>query len=170
MKRALIALAITVSLIGGSYGISLFIRTQKPVEAQLVTQRVAIPSLDADVIHGLVNAERAKAGLQPLVRDTRLDASACEKMATITSPASVTHDGYATFIDAAVPEATIKGENLADSNQGSSAVVNGWMASQGHRDNILHPEFISVGYCSGTLPFEYMGAGNMWQVVQHFTN
>ena len=38
------------------------------------------------------------------------------------------------------------GENLAATNEGSSAVVNGWMNSPGHRANLLSKEYLEVGY------------------------
>lgn len=170
MKSKLLFIAIILALLGGIYGAYTLGRTEKPAVAQSTQIEVKTPELDANVIHELVNAERVKVGLRPLVRDARLDASACEKMATITSPDKITHDGYQAHIDLAVPEATRLGENLAQSNRGNDGVVLGWMASPGHRENILRESYVRVGYCTGELPFYHLRSANLFQVVQHFTN
>lgn len=166
----MVALAIILALSGGTYGAIYFTRTEKPVEAQQTSLTTTTPELDANVIHDLVNAERVKVGLTPLVRDSRLDASACEKMASIQTPEGVTHDGFEVYIDRQVPEATTKGENLAQSNQGDYSVVRGWMGSAAHRENLLWQKYIRVGYCTGKLPFIYMGHQDLRQAVQHFTD
>jgi hypothetical protein len=38
------------------------------------------------------------------------------------------------------------GENLAATNEGSNAVVDGWLNSPGHRANLLSNEYLEVGY------------------------
>lgn len=42
------------------------------------------------------------------------------------------------------------GENIAKGYYSASSVVNGWMNSQGHRANILNPNFnkIGIGYAT----------------------
>lgn len=166
----MVALAIILALTGGTYGAYSLGRTEKPAEARSTQEEIKTPELDANVIHELVNTERVKVGLQPLVRDARLDASACAKMATITSSDKITHDGYETFINKHSPGSKHVGENLAQSNEGNNGVVLGWMASTGHRENILREDYLRVGYCTGALPFYHLRNASLSQVVQHFAN
>jgi uncharacterized protein YkwD len=42
------------------------------------------------------------------------------------------------------------GENVASGYGSASAVVNGWMGSPPHRENILRPQFTVMGSCSAT--------------------
>ena len=170
IKSKLLFVAIILALSGVGIGAYTLGRTENPIEAQQTIVETKTPELDANVIHELVNAERVKVGLQPLVRDTRLDASACEKMATITSSDKITHDGYETFINKHSPGSKHVGENLAQSNEGNNGVVLGWMASPGHRENILREDYLRVGYCTGALPFYHLRNANLTQVVQHFAN
>lgn len=102
----------------------------------------------------LTNAEREKAGLPPLVRNSLLDQAAqahAESMAhndfmghtdpvNRTSPADrITATGYQWAKIA---------ENVAAGQQAPAEVVSGWMNSPGHRKNILDPDLkeIGIGY------------------------
>lgn len=46
---------------------------------------------------------------------------------------------------AACPPASTAGENLSRASLGPDAVVDAWMQSPGHRENILTPEFTELG-------------------------
>lgn len=45
----------------------------------------------------------------------------------------------------ACPPATMSGENLSRASLGPAAVVDAWMQSPGHRENILTPEYTTMG-------------------------
>ena len=133
--------------------------------------RVANPAIDADAearMLELLNDERRKAGLRPLVRDPAIDEVARGHSADMLRRGYFAHDtpegrspfdrmraGNVAFIAA--------GENLA-----LAPTVNlahqGLMDSPGHRANILRPEFGRVGI--GALRAD--GRGRMF--TQNFAN
>ncbi len=96
----------------------------------------------------IVNAEREKAGLQPVsMNETLLDA-AMQRAAEITLYYDSTHarpDGSActTVIDDF--PAYAKGENIAAGQENAEIVMNAWMNSDGHRSNILEKSFNTIG-------------------------
>lgn len=117
----------------------------------------------------LVNAERAKYGLQPLVMgDANLTAAAqkrAEEIATVNS--HTRPDGTKCFT--VLKEFGVKdaptGENAAWGSVSPEEVVKAWMNSEGHRANILDPEArkMGVGY--------YYNSSSSWghQWIQLFT-
>ena len=117
----------------------------------------------------LVNAERARYGLQPLVMgDANLTAAAqqrAEEIATVNS--HVRPDGskwYTVLKEYGVSDAAA-GENAAWGSVSPEEVVNAWMNSEGHRANILDPEARAMGvgyYYNGSTTW-----GHQW--IQLFT-
>lgn len=117
----------------------------------------------------LVNVERAKYGLQPLVMgDANLTAAAqkrAEEIATVNS--HTRPDGTKCFT--VLKEFGVKdaptGENAAWGSVSPEEVVKAWMNSEGHRANILDPEArkMGVGY--------YYNSSSSWghQWIQLFT-
>lgn len=121
-------------------------------------------------IISLTNQERTSRGVAALTESSLLDQSAEMK-----ADHMFTHDYWAHF----APDGTSPwyfynqvgykyawaGENLARDFSTSAGVVAGWMASQGHRDNLLNPNFseIGIGVQNGTLEGEQTTL-----VVQHF--
>ncbi|KKU87279.1 MAG: hypothetical protein UY16_C0032G0013, partial [Candidatus Gottesmanbacteria bacterium GW2011_GWA2_47_9] len=97
------------------------------------------------------NAKRQASGLTPLALDGQLSAAAARKAADMlgnnywshTSPKGatpwqfITESGY-TY--------TVAGENLAKNFSDSQGVVEAWMASATHRDNILKSSYRDVGF------------------------
>lgn len=58
------------------------------------------------------------------------------------------------------------GENLAMGNfKDDSALVDAWMASEGHRANILNKNYTEIGVAVKKIKFENK---NVWMAVQHF--
>ena len=117
----------------------------------------------------LVNAERAKYGLQPLVMgDAKLTAAAqqrAEEIATVNSHVRPNGSKWYTVLgEYNVTDAAV-GENAAWGSVSPEEVVNAWMNSEGHRANILDPEArkMSVGY--------YYNSNSTWghQWIQIFT-
>lgn len=108
----------------------------------------------------LTNAERTKRGLPELQADTKLSNVAGVKSSdmmskhyfshtspTYGSPFDMMRDFGVTYTSA--------GENIAHGQQTPEQVVNAWMNSEGHRKNILSPNFTHIG-----VGFE--GTGNYW--------
>ena len=99
----------------------------------------------------LTNAERQKAGLPPLVlNDSLTDAAQNYSQVLATTgcfehtcgpvPDFAERDGQAGYTNWSAI-----GENIAAGYETPDAVVAGWMASPGHRANILSPNFTEIG-------------------------
>lgn len=96
----------------------------------------------------LVNIERAKEGLAALTMDLQVQAAAqvrameCEQLFSHTRP-----DG--TSFATALKEQNVSyrraGENIAWGQRTPKQVVMGWMNSEGHRANIMNPNFTTIG-------------------------
>lgn len=115
----------------------------------------------------MVNAEREKAGLAPLVKDAGLCSAASVRAREIASSFSHTRpDGrsYKTALDEEGVAYSGAGENVAMGYQSPAEVMNGWMESEGHRGNILSGKYTSIGvgyykagngYCYWAQSFSY---------------
>jgi uncharacterized protein YkwD len=99
----------------------------------------------------LTNSERQKAGLGPLALSAQLTNAAQNYSQVLATTGCFLHtcgpvpnfaerDAQAGYIDW-----TSIGENIAAGYPTPEAVVAGWMASPGHRANILSPNFTEVG-------------------------
>ena len=96
----------------------------------------------------LVNAEREKAGIQPLALDTQLCAAASQRAKELVeSFEHVRPDGSAitTVLEENGCQYTKMGENIAAGQATPEDVVASWMDSQGHRENILNPDYAKLG-------------------------
>jgi|GEM_PF-581239 len=109
-------------------------------------------------LYSLSNQERTNNGLAPLSLNTALDNAALAKandMMTDDYWAHIAPDGTTPwfFITNAGYSYSVAGENLAKGFNTSIGVVDGWMASQTHRDNVLNSSYKDVGYAivNGTL-------------------
>jgi uncharacterized YkwD family protein len=97
----------------------------------------------------LINQERAKAGVAPLKVDLRMVQSARVKSKDMIdnnyfSHTSPTLGGFATLIRKYAPDYRYLGENLAG-NRSVQAAHTALMNSEGHRRNILNPNYTSIG-------------------------
>lgn len=108
----------------------------------------------------LTNEQRRKNGLSNLQPDTALSNVAQKKSndmqaknyfshtsPTYGSPFDMMRDFGVTYNSA--------GENIAMGQQSAEEVVNAWMNSEGHRKNILSPNFTHIGV-------GHTGSGNYW--------
>lgn len=99
----------------------------------------------------LTNAERERAGLEPLSLSPELEDAAQSYSEVLASSGCFEHACGPTpdFADRAAAAGytdwTALGENLAAGYGSPEAVVAGWMASPGHRANILSPRFTETG-------------------------
>lgn len=104
----------------------------------------------------LVNVERARYGLGRLSYDRRLDLASERHNAQQAATRTMSHDG----IGDGTPGQRIKaagyggswGENVATGQLSPEQVVAEWMASPGHRRNILDPNYqlLGVSYTVGS--------------------
>lgn len=99
-------------------------------------------------VAALVNAERAAAGLDPVTLNDELCAAAQTRAAEAAVSFSHTRpDGTSCFT--ALKEAGISyrgaGENIAYGQTSPAAVMDDWMASSGHRANILNGRYTKLG-------------------------
>ncbi len=92
----------------------------------------------------LVNVEREKAGLQPLVADVQLLTAAtvrAKEAASLFSHSRPNGTKWKTVFDDLGLTFYSQGENLAYGQRSAKAVVRAWMASPAHRNNILDSTF-----------------------------
>ena len=129
--------------------------TQKPTEAPAELPTNSCNSIyDADTekdcytlsykVFEIVNQERIKAGVKPLKFNNDMYKAAMVRAKECDE--SFSHDrpnGTSCFT--ALKEAGVKylsaGENIAMGYRTPADVMNGWMDSEGHRNNILNPNF-----------------------------
>ena len=102
----------------------------------------------AEEVLQLVNIEREKVGVKPLELSPQLMKYAAVRAEEITRNFSHTRpDGTSCFSIVKISYRRI-GENIAAGQNSPQSVVEAWMNSKGHRENILNPEFgkLGVGY------------------------
>lgn len=108
----------------------------------------------------LVNQEREKAGLSPLTVNAQAAEAAQVRAGEIENLFSHTRPDGTSFVTA-LQEAGVSyrgaGENIAYGQKTPEQVMEGWMNSQGHRANILNPNFtaIGVGYYQNSRGVSY---------------
>ncbi len=97
------------------------------------------------------NAQRAAHGLSALTINSKLSDAAARKAKDMFEKNYWAHNSPAgatpwTFISSAGYRYTVAGENLAKNFSDSQGVVNAWMASPTHRDNLLKPSYKEIGF------------------------
>lgn len=120
----------------------------------------------------LTNKERfANGGLKPLKENYKLDLSAEMKLKDMftkqyfehISPSGVGVSDLAVQVSY---DYIIIGENLAFGGfKDDKALVDAWMASPGHRANILNKHYSEIGVAVGHGTYE---GHDVWMAVQHF--
>src|SRR5690606_1626745 len=129
----------------------------KPVENSV--QKENVSAIEQAVLE-LTNAERQKAGLQPLQFDTKLMNSARQKSTDMAKNNYFSHTSptYGSPFDQMKANGITyraAAENIAMGQRSAEEVVKAWMESPGHRQNILTPEFTHIG-------IGYDANGNYW--------
>ncbi|MCA1010344.1 CAP domain-containing protein [Halobacillus halophilus] len=108
----------------------------------------------------LTNQERAKQGLAPLTLDTELSGVAGDKSLDMQKNDYFSHTSptygspFDMMKDYGIDYRTA-GENIAMGQTSPEQVVEGWMNSEGHRKNIMNPDFTHIGV-------GYVENGNYW--------
>ncbi len=93
-----------------------------------------------------VNAARRRARLHALVADARLARAARARSKTMAARNRLSHSGWEPVVRGG--DDTVNGsigENVAYNYPTAEAVMRGWLASPGHRANILHASFHRIG-------------------------
>lgn len=102
----------------------------------------------AEQVVNLVNAERAKNGLQPLTIKEDIRTAAQVRAMEIQTSFSHTRPDGRSFVTA-LQEQKVSyggaGENIAWGQHTPEQVMEAWMNSEGHRANILNPKYTSIG-------------------------
>ena len=172
MKLTLIVLAFV--LFGGISTAVVLAEQDKPsvdisqfnYDAPVAPVAPSVPDLNE--LANLVNQERTKAGLQPLVRDADLDASATDKCNDMVAGKYWGHvnaagvHGYE-YIKQRQANKWVS-ENLAHGYYNSLSVDRGWMNSAPHKAAILDPRYDEVGYAICQVE------GYPNSIVQHFSD
>ncbi|MBC2906926.1 sigma-70 family RNA polymerase sigma factor [Streptomyces cupreus] len=124
---------------------------QKPAtpEPRPSTPAAAPADTPAAQVLALVNTEREKAGCQPVKLDDRLARAAQLHSEDMSANQYFDHtslDGR-TFVDRATAQGhpSPGAENIAQGQSTPEAVMESWMNSQGHRENILNCSLTSMG-------------------------
>ncbi|GIP37673.1 hypothetical protein J31TS4_09530 [Paenibacillus sp. J31TS4] len=124
----------------------------------------AASSSYAQQVVDLVNQERAKAGLQPLQADGPLSNMALEKAKDMDNNHYFDHNSptYGSPFDMMTRfgiSYSYAGENIAMGQRDPQEVMKAWMNSEGHRQNIMNPNFTIIGtaYYNGQWVQEFVG-------------
>jgi len=117
------------------------------------------------------NAQRQENGLPPLKENTKLNASAKLKVEDMFAKQYFAHNspsgqGVADLAEKAGYDFIVIGENLASGNyKDDQDLVQAWMDSPGHRENILYDKYQEIGVWVQKGVFE---GETTWLAVQHF--
>jgi uncharacterized protein YkwD len=118
--------------------------------ALLTAATLSATEISVESVVAELNARRAEMKLPPLRHDSRLAEAAADRMHDMEDQAYWAHVGP----DGESPFRWLKprgynfwfaGENLASGFETSEIMVDGWMESKGHRENILGPMFTECG-------------------------
>jgi hypothetical protein len=129
----------------------------QPITSLILTSLCLLLSLashasqfDAELLR-LTNAERSQRGLSALTLNSQLGQAAQNHAADMAQQNYFSHTGQngssmGDRIKATGYSYAYAGENIAAGQQTPAAVLNSWMNSQGHRENILNPNFTEIGF------------------------
>lgn len=135
-------------------------KPETPTEPQKPTTPGQPENSYAAQVIELVNKERAKEGLHPLVYDAALERAALVRAKEIQTNFSHTRPDGSSF-SSAVREENVAyrrvGENIAWGQRSPEEVVSAWMNSPSHRENIMRENFgrIGVGYLTNAKGVSY---------------
>lgn len=109
-------------------------------------------SISKEEIITLTNGQRQRNGAGAVTENTLLNQAALLKAQDMfsanywahTNPSDPQKDPWYWF-DQAGYEYYMAGENLAMNFDTSAGVINGWLNSQSHRDNMLNPNYTEIG-------------------------
>jgi len=110
---------------------------------------------NANLALNLVNEERRKVGARNLRLNSKLNAACRVHTADMSRHKFKSHRGSdgSTFQQRAARQGyswSGLGENVAETYKNTRAAMSGWMASSGHRNNILNTQWTEMGYAENT--------------------
>jgi len=120
---------------------------EKPVVEKPVTENLTNSQFLVEVVR-LVNVERAKAGLNELTSDAKIQAAAYVRSTEQQQQFSHTRPNGTSCFTALAEQGVSysgSGENIAMGQKTPAEVMNAWMNSEGHRANILNKNFTNIG-------------------------
>lgn len=142
---------LTLLMIGGSFLLSFGYKHDRSVLGISY-------SITSDDLLVITNQKRQENGLPPLSMNSSLAQAAQRKADDMFAKnywAHIAPDGTTPwyFIKSSGYEYVYAGENLARGYTTSSDVINAWMASPSHRENMLSPNYKEIGFAikDGTL-------------------
>lgn len=158
LKKAIILSALSVLFIGTASiaAFALQPHTVAPTAPQTIIS--AIPKVQPPTVAellSLVNKERAKNGVAPLIEDARLDASAQRKADDEVKYNYFGHvspndgkQGYTYIMDNAPGLCSYTSENLRQNGSvnSSQAVIDGWISSKPHHDAMISSNYSLTGF------------------------
>ncbi len=108
-----------------------------------------LSQIEAEVLR-LVNIERQKGGLAPLIADGLLTSVAQKKSEDMArnnyfSHTSPTYGSPFAMMKTFGVKYSTAAENIARGQLTAQSVMNGWMNSSGHKANIMNPSFKKIG-------------------------
>jgi uncharacterized protein YkwD len=126
-----------------------------PLLAALAVVPVAVPAgptgataIEAEIIR-LTNVERQKAGVPPLRQNATIAAIAANYAAMMARLQKMDHHLDGGDAGGRLTHAGYRwswwGENIAWNQADANAVVQAWMNSPPHRQNLLNPNFTEIG-------------------------
>lgn len=158
VKKTLLGLLMVISVVT-----SVFLILAVNRRLSVKPQPIAKPVLASDILR-LVNEERAKVGVAPLVEDPRLDESAKQKADDMANNHYFGHEnpttkyhGYEYIRKTAPGSCAHSSENLLGNYTSAQAAMDGWMNSKAHREALLDARYDITGIA--------VAGGN---IVQHF--
>ena len=129
----------------------------------------------ADEVITLVNKERKAAGLSSLTKSSLLTEAAQIRAEELATKYSHTRPNGVDWIDIldelGITFSEAAGENIAMGQTTAEEVMEDWMASSGHKANILHSDYgvigVGVYYDNGTLYWVQDFAGAVEKTGEH---
>jgi uncharacterized protein YkwD len=135
LTTALLAVSLLVSLLAAQVS---FAVTLPPQHGQFVARVIE-----------LVNVERQRVGRSPLAANAALMRMAQDYAGVMGDGTCFSHACGSTLgqriNQSGYTDWTAAGENIALGQATPEAVMSAWMASQGHRDNLLNPAYKHIG-------------------------
>ncbi|MGB3200222.1 MAG: CAP domain-containing protein [Nodosilinea sp.] len=154
-SAALLTAVLAGALLG--LGLSAAVRAAIPAgiaQRSTLTTTQSNTAIAQDLLR-LVNAERQRANVSPLVLNEKLATAAQRHSQDMATSRRMSHTGsdgstMRSRIDATQYAWSTIGENVAMGQPTAAAVMTAWMNSPGHRQNILNPAFTELGVGQAT--------------------